>query len=793
MPQHEQRTDQPDLSNLLEGYAVPKGTADELFDASGTMRPVWHPFLSYLNGLGPARCESRFHRGNQYLRDMGVFFRRYSTQSGEDRDWPLSHVPVLLHDSDWAQIETGLIQRANLLERVVADIYGPQRLVRNGQLPAELLAQNPEWLRPMVGIRPRSGQFLQHLAFELGRNPDGSWFVLGDRTQAPSGAGFALENRRASAHMYSDFFPDTNVHRLAGFFRRFRDALRGMSDGDTLAILTPGPNNDAYFEHVFIARYLGLMLLEGEDLTVHNGQAMVRTVSGLKPVSMLWRRMDAQFADPLELNEASRIGTPGMVSAIRSGSLALSNALGSGVLETRALMAFLPRLSEILLGQPLQLPNIATWWCGDPQARAYVQKNIHKLALAPALATGLPHDSNISAMGPTGISGEAQPDNWDGTLVGQEAVSLSTTPCYENGRLVPRPMVLRVFLARTPTGWAVMPGGYARIGPGGENSALSMQQGGSVADVWVVSDTDVPRDPLVPNRDTYQRVLQGALPSRAADNLFWLGRYVERAESTIRLIRSYHRRISEGEPAHSRRLQHLAAHLDRLGVDLEQDLPDVLRDQISAATHCASKVRDRFSVDAWVALSDLNRTLAGMTKTVRAGDDCARAMSVLLRKLSGFGGLVLENMYRSSGWRFLEFGRALERAITLNDVLQSFTATDAPNGSLDLAIEYGDSISTHQRLFLVDPNRYSVLDLMLLDLSNPRSVLFQIDILCSLVPDLPLNPDHTAWRETLLRQITAVQQFLTGTRPEGIEISDFDDIRQRLFELSTSLSSIYMR
>ena len=296
------------------------------------VRPGWATLIAAFDELGPDELAARFERADQYLRDAGVFYRKYDGAEGKERAWPLAHVPLIIDETEWQEITKGLKQRADLLEKVVADIYGEASLVTRGLLPPELIARNPEFLRPMVGVKPASGHFLHFCAFELGRGPDGGWWVLGDRTQAPSGAGFALENRVATTRALSDIYSRLNVHRLAGFFRDFRDALNleaRAADG-RVGILTPGQHNETYFEHAYIARYLGFMLLEGEDLVVEDGEVMVRTVSGLQPIRVLWRRMDASFVDPLELRYDSRIGTPGMIEAVRNGAISIVNGLGTG-------------------------------------------------------------------------------------------------------------------------------------------------------------------------------------------------------------------------------------------------------------------------------------------------------------------------------------------------------------------------------------------------------------------------------------------------------------------------------
>ena len=723
------------IARLLTSYRPLPGVADELLDKSGLVRPVWRQFVNHFLALSKDDITQRFARGDQYLRDAGVFYRQYGKAESTERDWPLSHVPVLIHENEWKHISDGLVQRAELLESVVADLYGENRLIAEGHLPAPLIGMNKEWLRPLVGVKPRSDHYLSFIAFEIGRGPDGQWWVLGDRTHAPSGAGFALENRIATARVFSEFYPAANVYRLAGFFQTFRDALRGLrNDSDSqVAILTPGLWNDTYFEHAYIARYLGLMLLEGEDLTVEQGRVMVRTVAGLAPVSVLWSRLEAGYADPLELDERSRLGTPGIVEAVRRGNLTMVNALGSGVLETRALLAFLPRICEALRGEPLKLSNIATWWCGQPTERAHVRANIERMMVGPALSTRPPFELDEKTVFGGRFQNETQQtvdaylESEGPLLVGQEAVTLSTTAAYVDGQLVPRPMSIRVFLARTANGWQVMPGGYARIGRTEDATAIAMQRGGSVADVWVVSDYPVESvSMLPPAASPYRRSEPGVLPSRAADNLYWMGRYVERGEGVMRLLRAYHSRLAETANAGAPLLTRLAEHLETYDVDIAECVPASLRATLASAIHSASQVRDRFSIDGWVALNDLAKTARQMVETAKPGDDAARAMGVLLRKITGFSGLVHENMYRSVGWRFLSMGRSLERALTMAAALANFADSAAPEGALDLAVEVGDSSMTHRSRYAVATNRKTVIDLLVFDAQNPRSILYHL-------------------------------------------------------------------
>ncbi|MCB1390403.1 MAG: circularly permuted type 2 ATP-grasp protein [Rhodobacteraceae bacterium] len=798
--------------DLFADYARLPGVADELFDSDGRMRPVWQRFVQRFARLSPDEVAARFERGNQYLRDAGVYYRQYSGDPLAERDWPLSHLPVILHDSEWARICAGLAQRADLLEQVVADLYGPGRLVAGGHLPASLVAASPQWLRPMVGVEPSGGHYLHLVAFEIGRSPDGSWLVLGDRLQAPSGAGFALENRMATGRIFPERFPRAYIHRLAGFFAEFKAAMTGLaaSGGDPAAraaILTPGPSNDTYYEHTYIARYLGLMLLEGEDLLVEDAQAKVRTIEGPQPVGVLWRRIDAAFADPLELDADSQIGTPGLVEAVRAGNLALVNALGSGVLEMRAMMAFLPRIAEVLTGRPLAMPNIATWWCGGAAERAYVRDNADKMLIGPALSSDLPFDVTArTAPGGRFAGGvEGDPGAWidahGADLVAQEAVALSTTPAWvtepggalAEGRIRPRPMTIRVFAARTPQGWRFMKGGYARIGQSGDATALAMQKGGSVADVWIVSDRPVPAVTLRPRKDEpFRRASPGVVPARAADNLFWLGRYVERTEDAIRLIRAYHLRLAATDNPGDALLRRLRAFLGGYGIDVGQPMPVALQQRIGAARVCAAKVRDRFSVDGWAAIVDLDRTAQTTLSKIEPGDDAARAMGVLLRKITGFSGLVQDNMYRFQGWRFLSFGRALERADALTALLHGLVDDEAPEGALDLAVEVADSVITHRRRYSVETSRDTVVDLLALDADNPRSILFQVRAMREQAAALPAAMENGRLAP-LSRAIVPIDALLSVTGPERIRLPHLRRLRAQLAGISDLMTAAYLR
>ena len=784
--------------SLGTGYRPIEGVSDEMMDATGALRPAWQRFISALGTMSPQDMDARAARAERYLNDAGVYYRFYSAAGTQDRDWPLAHLPVLIGESEWATLRDGLVQRADLLERIVADVYGPNDLARQRLLPPALIAGNREFLRPLSGTRPASGHFLHLIAFELGRGPDGRWWVLSDRTQAPSGLGFALENRVATVKAFADIHGDMNVHRLAGFFRQFRDHLSALAgpDGST-GIFTPGALNETYYEQAYIARYLGLSLLEGEDLTVVDGRVMIRTVSGLKPVNVLWRRLDGAFADPLELNQDSAIGTPGLVQALRRQTVHVLNAVGAGIVEMRALLAFLPKISEALDGEALKLPSIATWWCGQQSECAHVMDNLDRMMIGPALSPRLPFEDKGLTVHGAALSDKEKAAWHDrltssgGDYVAQEAVSLSTTPLYTDGKFTPRPMTLRVYLARTPEGWCLMNGGFARIGETNEANAIAMQQGGRAADVWIVSDEPVPQETLMPVEEgPFQRRLPGTLPARAAENLTWLGRYIERTESTARLLRAFHARLEEESDGSAPLISLVEEHLTSRGIDAGVPVPAMLVDTMDRAIAAAGNVRSRFSPDGWLALRDLAKTLGQLSETVEPGDDAARAMTVILRKLAGLNGLIHENMYRFTGWRFLEIGRRLERAGQLAGNLALLSGSDTPEGAWDMMLEIADSTLTHRRQYTARFGRLTMLDIVALDPANPRSLIFQLERLKEEIARLPRGADADM-RHRLDTSILKLHTDLAVTNPAALDADGLNDCDSAIARLYDTLAETF--
>src|SRR3569832_218475 len=532
------------VAQWMRDYVPLPGIPDEYIAQDGAPREVWTRFFEAFATLTPGDIERRFASADRHLREAGVTYRAPGETA--DRLWPLSHLPLIIDETDWQQLTSGIAQRAQLLEMVLRDLYGAGRLISEGAVPAAAIAGSSEYLRAVCGVKPPGGRYLHLYAADVGRGPDGRWWVLSDRTQAPSGAGYALENRLVLSRAFANLYKSMNVERVAPFFEAFRDSLRASADRDEprIGLLTPGQFNETYFEHATLARYLGFLLVEGDDLAVSGARVHIRTVAGLKRLDVLLRRVDANFLDPLERDASSHLGVPGLSDVLRKGGVVVANMPGTGVLESRALLGFLPNLCRRLLSEDLEMPHIATWWCGQKSAREEVLSRLDDFAIEGAYSRGVP---GFPGNGPV-LAGKLSPAERERLraaisdrgidYVGQELVRLSTTPVWENRRITPRPIVLRVFAAATPQGWTILPGGFCRIAEQPDARAVSMGDGARAADVWVVSDKAVSASTLLPAAETVRiRRIAGVVPSRAADNLFWLGRYLERAEATLRLIR----------------------------------------------------------------------------------------------------------------------------------------------------------------------------------------------------------------------------------------------------------------
>ena len=753
-------------TGMFSGYRAATGRYDEMLLGNGEVRPHWRKLIGSLERLGRDELALRWDNARRIIREHGVTYNVYGDPQGMDRPWELDLVPQAISAVEWSGLESGLAQRSLLLNTILRDLYGPRKLLLDGQLPAALVQANSGFLRPSHGIVPPRDIYLHLHAIDVARSVNGQWWVIADRTQAPSGAGYALENRIVMSRILPDEFRDCRVQRLANFFRISRDTLRSLAplhrDNPSVVLLTPGPYNETYFEHDYLARYLGFTLVEGGDLTVRDQKVFIKTLEGLRPVDVILRRVDDTFCDPLELRGDSFLGVAGLTQAVRAGNVAVANALGSGLVESPAFLPFLPGLCRHLLGEELKLPCVATWWCGQPKERKYVLEHLDEIVVKPAFGSRL-HKPFFGAKATAAERARmvAAIESHPHEFVGQEQVALSTAPVWQGNKLEPRPLVLRGYVAAAGDAFTVMPGGLSRISPSTEDPIVSMQSGGGSKDTWVLADGPVSMVSLLsPSGQPAQTGASIAeLPSRVADNLFWLGRYIERLEATLRILRCVVIRMTgEAGTDGSAELQALAQVLVRRELlpkrflerqplkELEHELLLLIykqersgsaRELMGRVRGIASIVRDRFSFDTWSILNNLTIDTRSRPRRIPLADALALLNSIIV-ELSAFSGMEMENMTRGLGWRFLDMGRRLERANQQVALFRAaLTPTDKASYLLEPVLEISDSLMTYRRRYFAGVELASVLQLLLVDDGNPRSVGFQLKALADHATQLP--------------------------------------------------------
>ncbi|CAN0626907.1 Alpha-E domain-containing protein [Burkholderia multivorans] len=846
----------PDAAELAAALAAPAaaGRYDELRGGAAglhapALAPVWRDFFTQLGSDGVADLDRRADALQRRMRENGLFYQLHEQRVGDGATgpWSLDLLPLILAPHDWAAIERGVLQRVRLLNAIMADIYGPQTILQRGLLPPALVTGHPGYLRPMRGARVPGDTWLHVVAFDLARGPDGQWRMLAQHTQGPAGLGYLLENRLIVSRLFPRAFRGMRVQRLAASYRALLQSMQALSPArknSRIVLLTPGPHSATYFEHAYLARYLGLTLVEGGDLTARDNRVFLKTLSGLEPVHGILRRVDDAWLDPLELRPDSLLGVPGLLQAVRAGNVLLANAPGSGFLESPGVLGFLPRLAESLLGETLSLPAVHSWWCGEAaacdDALPHLARSIVKPAFPPDVQAGGGFDPVIGAR-----LSAAQRAAWRARIAAQPAhytlqadLPLSQAPTWpgralpgsdDTARLVPKPLLLRVFaLADGANRWRVLPGGLSRVGARDALFNAPMPRGGSTIDTWVMTEGVVDPTTLLQTHlgpdDLTAR--PRAISSRAAENLFWLGRYTERATNLMRLARGALERL-RGEddtdsPAHLQLLDTLCRDTGLIGADTPYavDAPRAFQQALSASlTHgadrttgiasclfgmrgAAAAIRERLSREQWRLIDDATQLFADSAGNPEAEDQLGNNALQLLERLGlvlgAITGAQTDNMTRDDGWRLLSIGRQIDRLDFLCSVLKFAFEEGAVHkqDGFELVLELFDSAITfrsqYQRCFDVAP----LLALLVLDGDNPRSLAWVAQALRGRLTKVERGegyalseladaiPDVAGW------SLHALCETGEGGR-HGRLLADLDESVKAVWELSNRIGERY--
>jgi len=831
--------------------------------AATPLTPAWSRFFDQIGPGGFADLPRRAVSLERQIRDNGVTYNVYADADGPQRPWSLDLFPLIVSPESWTQIEAGVQQRMRVLDRVMADVYGPQQLLANGLLPAALVRGHPGYLRAMQGVQPPGDTWLHIAAFDLARGPDGNWWVVSQRTQAPSGLGYLLENRLAISRQFPQAFESLQVQRLAATYSAMMEGLQAMCPAGApphIALLTPGPYNETYFEHAYLARYLGVTLVEGSDLTVRDARLYLKTLQGLRPVHGLIKRLDDQFLDPLELRPDSTLGVPGLLQAIRAGNVLVANMPGSAFLESPALLGFLPALSRHLIGEKLQLPALPTWWCGERAAMEGALPQLPDCAIKPTYPGQESHMAFEAVLGSR--LGRRELDEWAGRIVRQgdehtvqSLLPLSQMPTWAQdfgpGRIAPRAVLLRAFaVSDGKRSWRVLPGGLARLA-GADAQIASMQRGGSSADVWVQTHGQVDRTTLLQPHATPASLARHRAPvtSRAAENMYWLGRYTERAENSVRLARLTLDLLGGEDPSFRPLLAWLHQLAQRNGL-LPREAPSVgaPSQEASKAAHsrrvferaliaelgnveegasvgfnlqcirqAAAAVRERLSPDHWSQIVRAeaeflrrSREQAGELGEGRYATGAAlRTLESASAALAAMTGAQTDRMTRDDAWRLLSIGRHIERLAFLSSALAAGFESGAVHevSGFEAMIALFDSTITFHARYQQRRDVATMVDLLVLDGDNPRSLAWVTQTLRGRIARLAGSapgkltalsyelPDPASWTLEHLCEVKAeskypaLEELFTTCEAAAYHVSDA--IGTRYFTLtSESLRSV---
>ncbi len=813
-------------------FDCPEFVFNEVYSADGIPRLHWQKFLNALRVVPTAEFGRRNEQADRMLRENGVSYHSTSGGGPAARPWRLDLLPMLITSADWSVIEDSLQQRARLLNLLIADVYGPRSLIADGTLPPEVLYANPEFLRPFCDIgRPDQVPMFLYAA-ELARSADGQWWIMADRSEAPAGPGFALENRIVSSRTIPASFKQIPVERLAPFFFRLQNSLRRRApratDSPRIVLLSSGPGHPYYFEDVYLARYLGYTLVEGGDLAVRNDIVFLKTLSGLIPVDIVLARCAESGLDPLELGGYASHGVTGLLNAVRAGNVAVANTPGCGIVGAPVFMAFLPQLCERLLGEPLKLPSISTWWCGDPASLELVLSRLHDLVIKPAFQKSGGEEIIVSDLA------EERRDRLAARLraepfafVAQEKITRSGVPVWTESGIRCGHAAVRAFLVEDENAWHLMPGGLIRIAPDSGPMQLSVAAGDGSKDLWVIADGKVDPVSLLtpPDQPADLRRTSALFPSRVADNLFWLGRSLDRCDFLGRLVRALAERlIGEGsvDPAEIRFLTRALSEQGQLEpgfvVDgLESQLPSLsdalplavydpnefggLAKTVQELTRLASLVRDWISPDTW---HRINVTAAAFLidpgTELRDLADVVNSSNAAVGEIASVSGLIADGMNRGPSWRFLEIGRCIERAGATARLLLSADLKRRPvdPGLLRTLVEVLDVRMTYRFRYRDNLQRNAVLDLAITDDTNPRSLAFQIDRLVAHVDRLPgynANPLRSEEMRLVMQAAHAVRMLtaddLAAGPPKAV-LSALRTVDDCMIRLSDTLTGKYL-
>lgn len=813
---------------FLQQHIPDSDSYNELYTEEGTIRPAWDRFFSSLQGMGHTEIQNRTNDILRLLKENGVAYNIYNDPSGENRPWELDPIPQIISAADWANINNGLVQRATLFNLLLKDIYGPQTLIKEGIIPQELIYMHPGFLRSCMNINLPAQQHLVIYAADMARGSDGRLWIVSDRTQAPSGYGYALENRFAMSSVLPELFSNLQVRRLSPFFDSLQQALLSIApntnDTPRIVILTPGPENETYFEHSYLSGFLGITLVQGNDLMVKDNFVWLKTIDGLERVDVILRRMDDVYCDPLELKSDSLLGVPGLLHVVRKGNVAIANPLGSSVIENAGLMPFLHLAARHLLSEDLIVPSIATWWCGQPREMQYVIDNLPNLVIRRIFRQ--------TAGTRTAIDGAALSAAEKSELIkkikanphlytGQEKINFSSTPSWVNGKIESRHSLIRSFLVKKEDSFVAMPGALTRTNYTRSSFVISNQTGGISKDTWVISSGEDHVQPLkfqLQTSGSYNLIQKESLPSHTAENLFWAGRYTDRLINNARLLRTVMQFVMHNQqPAANttkRILLEAFTHCtwsypgfaanenaeqyqqllnnpwnEFLLTQYDENKSGGLSQNLLQFKKSVYNVRSFLSADSWRVVDQLGEAWQKAKSQPQPEPvSMIRDIDNLNTSMFAFLGMNRESARREQEWAILDLGRKLEQSLFIIRILQQVLLkrqeTQTEYELLEAILTATQSMVTYRYTFRDHLQLPLVLELLMLDMNYPKSLAYLIDKIRLHVSTLPKQGKSQTLNEPERLMLEAHTMLSLS---DGLALSKVEDTGEEYGHLSKLL------
>ncbi|WP_281297024.1 circularly permuted type 2 ATP-grasp protein [Flavobacterium limnophilum] len=833
---------------LLQTYKEKINSYDEVLDKNGQVKPYWKGLFATLESIGIEELELRNEEIVKKLRENGVTYNVYDSNKESNRAWKLDPIPFLIHESEWKSIEKGLKQRAHLLDLILKDLYGPQSLIKNAIIPAELVFDNSGFLLPCFDIRQKHDKQLLNYAVDLARGPDGKMWLLDNRTQAPSGAGYALENRIVMSKVIPELNTKTYRSRLSPYFSQLQQTVdtlgNNSNENPNVVFLTPGPGNETYFEHVYLSSYLGYTLVQGNDLLVRDGFVWLKSIDQLERVDVIIKRLDDEWCDPLELRRDSLLGIPGLLQVIRLGNVAVMNPPGTSVLENYGLMAFMQNACKFLLKEPLLMPSVATWWCGQTKELNFVLANLPKLIIKKTnrkqgFRSIYGRLLNIEQLEDLKKLILKSPKDF----VAQEEVSLSTTPSFINGSIEPRYAAIRAFLIAEGDNYKVMQGGLTRSSAVKDKFEISNQLGGISKDTWVITDSPIEYQEKSVERKNTNNQLNNSLTSRNAENLFWLGRLCERTMALRSFLKIILSRLNENVTKHGNKQPEFLVVLLKSLTHLTQTYPGFVGKEakdgeefdneaifenpiaellllindsgkagsvvynLQSLLNTINQVSEKWNHDTRRIINLVEDSLFVLKKTNTNNINYVNhSLDKLHIRLFSFYGNIYETLPRDNGFYLLETGKNVERILSLISVFRStfnFKKIEEEEAVLMEAIlENHHLLAQYRNIYKSHLSLKAVINMVFLEKNLPYTLTYLLDTLSYYLSKLPKSnePHRLSIAEksaleasTIVKLIDAeslvIVDSTTQFRPE------LDETLSKVFELicnvSNNLSSLY--